>query len=269
MGKPSTDVVHQLDQFWQGQRPGRWQCSHGPRGASGRGAGMVVVPRTQAPTGLLRQTLLPIPEGPRVDVERGRQRARGRRRVLKEPYPTERRRPGFARQARRRCRRALRPHDASRRPLRPPHPRREDRVAIASSSPPSGQYAWCLRLMLQGPTHVSAAHAGSSAAYGSSGNQVVEHCGAEGCPRGAVTAAGNDSKRASRIWMLFEGAVLQGLHPQEGSGPHSPWPQGCSRQSGFASLGPPTRSTPSPYADLLVEDVHRRRSVHLYVEVIR
>ena len=40
--------------------------------------------------------------------------------------------------------------------------------------------------------------------------------------------------------MLFEGAVLQGSHPQDGSGPHSSWPQGCSRQSGFASLGPPT-----------------------------
>jgi hypothetical protein len=54
----------------------------------------------------------------------------------------------------------------------------------------------------------------------------------------------NDSKQAFRIWMLFEGAVLQGSHPQDGSGPHSPWPQGCSRQSGFASLGPPTRDNP-------------------------
>ena len=27
------------------------------------------------------------------------------------------------------------------------------------------------------------------------------------------TAAGNDSTQASRMWMLFEGALLQGPHP--------------------------------------------------------
>jgi hypothetical protein len=66
--------------------------------------------------------------------------------------------------------------------------------------------------------------------------------------------------------MLFEGAVLQEPHP---GGRLLSLVPGLEPPVGFCFARPSTQSKPDSHADLLVEDVQRRRCVHFHVEIIR